>query len=58
MRGSELFGPFLDFATCWTNTRVDYVWLSENFPGKVIKYGTVDTNASDHYPVVVDIELE
>jgi endonuclease/exonuclease/phosphatase family metal-dependent hydrolase len=57
LRGSGMFGPFLNFATCWTNTRVDYIWLSEKFPGTVRTYSTVDSNASDHYPVVVDIEM-
>lgn len=46
-------------STCWTGTRVDYVWLDRRLAERV--RGTaaevVQTDVSDHLPVVVEIEL-
>jgi hypothetical protein len=46
-----------DFVTCWANTRIDYMFMSKNFPGKVTEYKTIQSEASDHYPLVIDVDI-
>jgi endonuclease/exonuclease/phosphatase family metal-dependent hydrolase len=47
-------------ATCWTGTRVDYVWLSGTLAARARRVEVevrADCDVSDHLPVVVDLEL-
>eukprot|EP01119_Soliformovum_irregulare_P021403 TRINITY_DN7118_c0_g1_i2.p1 TRINITY_DN7118_c0_g1~~TRINITY_DN7118_c0_g1_i2.p1 ORF type:complete len:240 (+),score=47.27 TRINITY_DN7118_c0_g1_i2:177-896(+) len=44
-------------ATVWANTRIDYIWISSDFPGKVISYKRELDDSSDHYPIVAEIQL-
>ena len=49
--------------TCWTANplfRIDHVLLNAALHKRcrVVDYRRVDSDASDHYPVVVDLELE
>ncbi|KAJ3330877.1 hypothetical protein HDU76_004643, partial [Blyttiomyces sp. JEL0837] len=46
--------------TCWAGTRIDYVWLYNAAATArmwLINYQHVETNASDHYPVIADFQL-
>lgn len=43
--------------TSWAGTRIDYILFSYNFSGKILSYETVQTNASDHQPVLVSFQL-
>jgi endonuclease/exonuclease/phosphatase family metal-dependent hydrolase len=55
----HLAGPLPDGAraTCWTGTRVDYVWASPAMAGRwaVTSAEAVETDASDHHAVVVEL---
>ena len=49
--------------TCWTANplfRIDHVLLNAALHKRcrVVDYRRVDSDASDHYPVVVDLEME
>ena len=49
-----------DLATCWANTRIDFVFLSESlrttFPTmQVSTCAHIPSEASDHVPVLVDL---
>ncbi len=45
--------------TCWAGTRVDHVWLDARLAPRatVISVEVVETDASDHQPVVVTIDV-
>ena len=43
--------------TCWTNTRLDYILLSPGARVRVITHATIEDGASDHLPVVNELEL-
>ena len=49
-------------STCWTNARLDYVWLSPAAASgpsslRVLAHSTISSAASDHMPVVCDFEV-
>ena len=41
--------------TCWTNTRLDYVMCQGDVG--VLRFETIESDASDHLPVVVELEV-
>ena len=45
--------------TCWAGTRVDHVWLDARLAPRatVVSVEVVETDASDHQPVVVTIDV-
>lgn len=48
--------------TCWTNTRLDYIWLSSSATGgpaalRVLAHRTIESGVSDHLPIVCDVQL-
>ena len=54
--------PHVPPRTCWTNTRLDYVWLSPAAASgpsslRVLAHSTISSAASDHMPVVCDFEV-
>lgn len=38
-------------ASCWAGTRIDYLWVSPNFPFPILQCHRIDTDCSDHFPV-------
>eukprot|EP01102_Stenamoeba_stenopodia_P009350 TRINITY_DN2754_c0_g3_i1.p1 TRINITY_DN2754_c0_g3~~TRINITY_DN2754_c0_g3_i1.p1 ORF type:complete len:370 (+),score=75.35 TRINITY_DN2754_c0_g3_i1:1083-2192(+) len=44
-------------ATCWANTRIDFVFLSRELRMKPSSYSRVYNRSSDHFPVAVDLKL-
>jgi len=44
--------------TCWTGTRIDHIWLSADLArtAAVDSIRVIDSDASDHVPVVVDLK--
>ena len=46
------------FATCWAGTRIDYVWMSPGWRWPTRSYRVIDEYCSDHFPVLVEFELE
>lgn len=44
-------------STCWVGTRIDHVWLDPRLAAtaRVVDFHVVDTDASDHRPVVVEL---
>jgi exonuclease III len=46
-------------STCWAGTRVDYVWLDRRLAARLrgADADVVQTDVSDHLPVVVDLQL-
>jgi len=47
--------PREKIATCWAQTRIDYIWVSPNFPWEIHNCWRGDSDASDHVPVFADI---
>lgn len=43
--------------SCWAGTRIDYIFFSPEFNGKILKCETVKTKASDHQPILVEFEV-
>lgn len=44
-------------ATCWAKTRIDYVWASPDAMAQrsLVRAAIVESDASDHHPVVVEL---
>jgi len=38
-------------------TRIDYVWVSQNFPFQILKSSHVEHEASDHNPELIEIDI-
>ncbi len=51
-------GGSLDCATCWANTRIDYVFASKDFPMKATCARINVKKASDHQMVVIEFKTE
>jgi endonuclease/exonuclease/phosphatase family metal-dependent hydrolase len=51
--------PSSSRSTCWAGTRVDYVWLDRALAARVrgATAEVVQTDVSDHLPVVVEVQL-
>jgi endonuclease/exonuclease/phosphatase family metal-dependent hydrolase len=50
-------GPGLTYSSLHPKSRIDYVWISPERGIKPIKAWVPQTQASDHFPLVVDFEL-
>jgi len=44
-------------ATVWAHTRIDWILWSSKLPANVNSYNVLDTDASDHLPVVVKLQI-
>ena len=46
--------------TCWTHNplfKIDHLWLSADLDTTVAAYERLDTDASDHFPIYVDLDF-
>lgn len=45
-------------STCWVGTRIDHIWLDPRLArtARVVAVDVIDTDVSDHRPVMVDFE--
>ena len=50
--------PEGDLPTCWAGTRIDYVWLTPALLDGILVRGChrVESDASDHHPVVLELD--
>lgn len=44
-------------ASCWAETRIDYIFASSDFSGIPIHCNVVNNNASDHNLVMVEFQF-
>eukprot|EP01095_Lingulamoeba_sp_RSL-Kostka_P014261 TRINITY_DN616_c0_g5_i1.p1 TRINITY_DN616_c0_g5~~TRINITY_DN616_c0_g5_i1.p1 ORF type:complete len:333 (+),score=83.02 TRINITY_DN616_c0_g5_i1:142-1140(+) len=58
---NESINDIENIKTCRYNTRIDYIFLSNNIVTKrnikIINYERIDTRISDHFPVLIDFEI-